>query len=50
LNSNESAVYPEQLRWSLERKAVLLLAIDCGQFSSAEARERYLLSDEELAA
>jgi Protein of unknown function (DUF1153) len=41
---------PETKRWSSRRKAAVVVATRTGIISRAEACQRYMLSDEELAA
>jgi hypothetical protein len=40
---------PETKRWSSRRKAAVIVATRAGIISRAEACQRYMLSDEELA-
>jgi hypothetical protein len=50
-SGNEKLVLPpaDTIRWSSHRKAAVVLATRAGVITREEARERYLLSDEELA-
>jgi transposase-like protein len=38
------------MRWTPKRKARVVVAIEKGEMSASEAKERYDISDEELAA
>ena len=45
------ALPPEDTaRWVAQRKAMVVVAIDCGAISTEEAGERYALSEEELSS